>query len=365
MAEVNKKYSKRFVIVFAIALVFFMACIGLISYLVDPFFQFRAKEGTTYFLNPRFVNGGLAKHYDYNTVVMGSSMMQNMNLSILRENDPSVKPVKLSTGGMNYLEMEYLYSFVDKEKAKTIILNLDIPTFNLLFEDMRYPHYLYEDGFVNKLEYLYGYETFVRYVPIDIGLTLYLKDEGHMTPKYHMKTSIENIGNISLDTEYGEGRVKMMYLTGQTVSPQATGEDMVPRMKQRLDTLLSRLEIEKYKDIDYTVILPPYSVLYWYNAKREGYYDTFRDFVNYILEKTEGYENLKIVFFFDAEETADLNHYSDITHFDPVLSDMIMENINNPDYVLNSSNIEERLNRLDSLVNKFTEDNNDWLPKIE
>ena len=363
MTEIKKIYSKRFVILFTIFTIVFMLCIGLISYLVDPFLQFRARPDTTYFLNPRFVNGGLARNYDYNTVVMGSSMMQNMNLSILRKNDPESKPLKLSTGGMNILEMEYLYSFLDKKKTKSIILNIDIPQFNLLYEENRYPTYLYENGIIDRLEYLYSYETFMRYVPIDIGLTLYLKDRSRMTPKYYMKTSIENIGNNTLDTEFSEEEVKRKYLSGMSVSTQVKGDDRMSIMEHRLDTLLMRLDMDKYKNISYTAILPPYSALYWYNAQKEDYYDNFKSFVHYINRSMEKYDNLKILFFFDIDEITDLNHYTDITHFDTVLSDKILENINNPDYILNSSNIDAKLRRMDSLVNKFAEDNKDWLPK--
>lgn len=335
-------------------------CIGLISYIVDPFFQFRAKPGTRYFLNPRFITGGLAKNYDYNTVVLGSSMTQNFNLNILRNIDAESKPVKLSTGGMNCLEMEYIYSFIKKEQVKTFIINIDIPPFNATFEEVRYPQCLYENGIMNKLKYLYGYETFVRFTPIDIGLTIYLKDKKNITPEYDMKTNIDNVGNTSLDVHYGADYVKQLYLSGWTVLEQ-TLKDMQPRMQNRLDSMLARMSPDKYLDAEYIFVMPPYSALYWYYTKQQGYYDEFINFTRYISKSISKYNNARIAFFFDIDEITDLNYYADITHFNPAISDKILKNINNPVYTLDSLNIDYRLQKVDSLVNVFVEQNKDWL----
>jgi len=361
MQASDKKYSsKKYIAVTAIVTLIMLLCIGMISYIVDPFLQFRARPDTRYFLNPRFVNGGLAKNYDYNTVIIGSSMAQNYNLNILREMDPGAKPVKLSTGGMNCIEMEYLYSFVKKEKAKTIIINLDITQFNALFEEIRYPRYLYDDGVLNKLQYLYGYETFVRFAPIDIGLTFYLKDKENISPQYEMKTTIDNVGNTSLDGHYSAEHVKSLYLSGWTVSEQPL-KNMESRMQNRLDTMLMRIAPDKYKDTNFIFVMPPYSALYWHHTKKMGYYDQFTNFTYYLDTAISKYDNARIAFYFDIEEITDLNYYTDITHFSPAISDKILRNINNPDYTLNSSDIDRRLHQVDSLVSVFAEKNKDWL----
>lgn len=361
MQTSKKKYSsKRFITVFSIVFLVALMCIGLISYIVDPFFQFRAKPDTRYFLNPRFVTGGLAKSYDYNTVVLGSSMVQNYNLNILRNISAGYKPVKLSTGGMNCMEMEYIYSFIKKEQVKTFIINIDIPQFNSTFEEVRYPQYLYEDGIINKLKYLFGYETFAQFIPIDIGLTLYLKDKNNLSPEYDMKTNIDNIGNSSLDVHYGADYVKQLYLSGWTVSEQLL-EDMGSRMRTRLDSMLVRMSPDKYPDAEYIFVMPPYSALYWYHTKQQGYYNWFMEFTRYISKSMSKYNNVRIAFFFDIDEITDLDYYADITHFNPVISDKILKNINNPAYTLDSSDIEYRLQKVDSLVNMFVKQNKDWL----
>lgn len=358
----NKYSSKKYIVTTGIVTIIILICIGYISYTVDPFLQFRVNADKHYFLNPRLVNGGLAKNADYNTVALGSSMVQNYNISILRAHDASCNPVKLSTGGMNYMEMEYLYSFIKKDQVSSFIINLDIPQFNLPFEEIRYPKYLYDDGILNKLEYLYGYETCIRFTPIDIGLSIYLKDKTDISPEYRMKTNIDEIGNNSLDNIYNGEYVKQLYLNGTGVSFQVQ-EGMTERMQSRLDSLLSRLEVSKYKSATYTFVLPPYSALYWYHTKKAGYYSQFIDFIHYLEKSIQKYDNARIMFFFDSDEITDLNYYSDISHFSPALSDKILNNIHNEEYLLSSDNINYKIQRLDSLVNSYIEENKDWLPK--
>ncbi|MDR1501699.1 MAG: hypothetical protein LBT43_04515, partial [Prevotella sp.] len=78
----GKKYtSKSFLTAFAISAVLVLFIIGLTCYIVDPFLQFRVNPKSRYILNPRFVNGGLAKNYEYNTALIGSSMVQSFNIS--------------------------------------------------------------------------------------------------------------------------------------------------------------------------------------------------------------------------------------------------------------------------------------------
>lgn len=358
----NRYSPRKYLAISAISFIVLMFCLGMASYLVDPFFQFRVKSDSQYFLNPRFVNGGLAKNYEYNTVVLGSSMVQNYNLSILRKNNDAVKPVKLSTGGMNILEMEYLYSFIKKDEVKACIINIDIPQFNLTSEEVRYPKYLYDNGLMNKLEYLYGYETLIRFTPIDLGLSLYLKNKEDIPLVYKMKTSIDNIGNTSLDGYFSAEHVKELYLNGISVSLQ-DNNGMKERMHNRLDTMFSRMAFEKHKNIQYTLVLPPYSALYWYHTTKAEYKSQFIDFIYYLNNAVKNYDNVKIAFFFDIDEITDLNNYTDITHFSPVLSDKILENIDNPIYKLNSSNIDSRIQRLDSLTSFFIKENSHWLTK--
>lgn len=362
MTEKKNKYSSiKYLKVFILSCIAFLFCIGSVSYIVDPFFQFRVNTDGRYILNPRFVNGGLAKHYDYNTVFLGSSMFQNLDMSVFRDNFPGTKPVKLSSGGMNITEMLYLYSFVQMDSVKDMVINIDMPLFARMDKSMRYPAYLYEDKLINKLKYLYGYETLVQFVPADIGMTLYFKNAEDIPESFKMKTDIDNIGSDRLASVFSADVVKHQYLNNIRGVSYLILDSMNYRMEKNWNETLEKLEIEKYPDINYTFLFPSYSALYWHHTRESGYYHNFMKFVHYFVQSVEKYKNVKVAFFFDREEITDLNHYSDITHFGPLLSDSIALNIYNPKYELTTANIGDKIQRTDSLINSFIEQNRDWL----
>lgn len=364
MNSLDKKYKiSRFLRIFIVAAIISIFLIGLTTYIVDPFLQFRVDSDKKYILNPRFVNGGLAKNYDYNTAIIGSSMIQSFDVSTLRNTYDGMEPVKLSSGGMNLAEMQLLYSIVCEKGTKNIILNIDMPFFNQAGVTSRYPEYLYEDGIINKLQYLFGYEAVIQYIPADLGVSLYFKwKKDNVSPVYIAKTSIDQIGTENYSRTYDAGFVKNAYLTNNTVLYQHT-EGIEERMKNSLESFVQKLEIDKHKDISYTFMFPSYSALYWYHTRRNNYYKQFLDFVYNFTKAVDGYENVRIVSFLDRHEIMDLNYYGDITHFGPVLADSIMKNLFNPKYEVNSSNIESRIHNVDSLVDSYVEKNKDWLPK--
>jgi hypothetical protein len=360
----GKKYtSKGFLTAFSISSVSMLFIIGLTCYIVDPFLQFRVNPKSHYILNSRFVNGGLAKNYEYNTALIGSSMVQSFNISTLRNTYEGMKPVKLSSGGMNLAEMELLYSIVQGRGVKNIIMNVDMPFFNQAGVVSRYPDYLYADGFLNKLQYLYSYEAQIQYIPADLGLELYFKiKNGNLPDVYKMKTNIDLIGTESYAKIYSAEFVKNYYLAGNSVLYQHV-EHMEKRMDNSLTSFIAKLEIDKHKDVNYTFMFPSYSALYWYHTRKHDYYNQFLGFAAKFTRMAEKYDNVRVVSFLDRNEITDLNYYGDVTHFSPALGDTIMTNMFNPEFEINSSNVDAMTHRVDSLVDVFIEKNKNWLPK--
>lgn len=364
--EENKKDPKKFVILFALVSIVVLACIMTVNYIVDPFFQYRVKDNS-YILNPQFSDAGLIKNYDYNAVVLGSSMVQNYNLEILKINHPDLSPLKLTLGGLNLKETKSIDSLIDKNKIHTYIINIDASSFakDVYKEENRFPAYLFREGLIEHIQYLLAYETTVRYTPVDIALGVYLKYETpENVPKLiRNRTSIDNIGNFGDLAIYNNAEgVKHEYLYGFAVSSVET-ENIDARMKNNLDSTLTFLDIKNHPDTEYIFVLPPYSALYWFHTGLNRYYNNYKDFIRTFIRETGKYNNTKVLCFYDLDEITDLNNYSDLTHFNPAMSDKIVENMFTTEYILNTDNVEQRFNKLDSLVNIFFLENKEWLPK--
>lgn len=76
--------------------------LSTVMYIIDPFFQFRVRDNT-YLITGGFVCGGLIKNYDYDTLILGSSMTQNFDMDVFRE-EHGGKPLHVGIGGLEYEE---------------------------------------------------------------------------------------------------------------------------------------------------------------------------------------------------------------------------------------------------------------------
>ena len=217
--KTEKIYNpKKFLIYLSILTVLILSVVATVSYYVDPFFQYRIKDNS-YLLNPQFVNPGLIRNHDYNTVIIGSSMIQNFDLSIIRKKHPNIKPLKAGLGGMSLDEIELLHSLAKKEqKVESFVINIDFNVFDIKALQ-RIPAYLCKDELNHKLQYLLAYETFIRYVPVDILLEKYLANPNvDLSPKMKMKTTIDEVGNFSLDAVYNVEKTQREFLEGFSLS---------------------------------------------------------------------------------------------------------------------------------------------------
>lgn len=338
-----------------------LALIALFIYIIDPFFQYRVRD-KQYILNPIYNNPGIAKHYNYNTVIIGSSMVQNYNLDILKQ-DGVTKPVKLASGAITTSEIIFLFDQSNKEKTNTYIVNIDIIQFNEWMPPFRYPEYLYSGKFLDRLRYHFAYESVMRYGITDAILYPYiaLTDEKDIPEKLKIRYSIEDIGNFKLDAIYNDPeRIKYLYHSGQTVTYPLLYE-MTERIQGNIDNLFKEMHIEEYKDKEFIFVLPSYSALYWHLTRKNGYYRQLMDGIRYLCKQTEKYPNIRVQYFYNLDQITDLSRYSDITHFDPATSDYILSNLRNPEYEITPANMEEWLSELENIVIGFEEENKDWL----
>jgi len=358
----NRKKERLYITTFALICILLLGVIGIVNYWVDPFFQFRVKDNR-YMLNPQFVNAGLIKNYDYNTVIIGSSMVQNYDLSILRK-DSTVKPLKLSLGGLNLREIIYLHSLIGKKEVDTYIVNIDLSLFNVeqRLSENHFPHYLSNNDLLSKMRYLWGYESSVRYTPLDIALGMYLdrSPKNEVPADIRYRTNIDHVGYFAHLSNYNNvPRIKADYLNGNSVSSMKL-KGMDKRMSDNLYSLFNSFDI-KNSQSEYIFVMPPYSVLYWYHTYTHGYYSNFKDFIRMFVREAEKYPNVKVMCFYDIDEITDLRNYSDLTHYSPLLSDKIVNNLFSEKYLVTSENVNEVLTNLDNMVYIFARDNKDWL----
>jgi len=120
-------FKKWTVSAIAALLALVLLLMGLM-YALDPFFQFRVRDNS-YMLNPRYVNPGLIKNHDYDSILIGSSMAQNFDMDIFRQ-ELGGKPLKIAIGGLTALETaEYMELAHSVGKAERYYVCLDLHSY--------------------------------------------------------------------------------------------------------------------------------------------------------------------------------------------------------------------------------------------
>ena len=208
--------SKKWGLSFLCSVIIFTILVCFFVYLIDPYFQYRVRDNQC-FMDVDYVNPGLIKNYDYDTVIIGSCMVQNYDMEKFNEK-LGVNAVKIGTGGLGPKgATQYLSLIYATGKAKNYYINMDLGHFaegynhelaiGMQHKDSMMNEYsfLFKEDPISRLKYSFSYEAWFRFIPVDMGLTAYKALKGTIpSGKLTTKTSIAHLGEWSDDYDYGE-----------------------------------------------------------------------------------------------------------------------------------------------------------------
>lgn len=362
----NKSNSKRFIKLVGVLVGVMVVITAYLGYLLDPNMYYRLAENEVYY-SEAYTTSGTIKNYPAKIAVIGSSMIQNTDMDLIRQlfNE---EPIKYTRSGMNIDEISMLINrAIDtKNEVDKFIVNIDMTMFNTdKYEPYeKFPKYLYNDNKIDDIKYLLGFETWTKFIPFNLVYNMALNIDTPITNKitstFSSVVDLDNMGDWSNGTLFGEDIVKSKYSNNlETVSKQNT-EDMLERMKLKFDKDFYPT-FENNTEKEFMIVLPPYSALMWYEAEKQGYIDKLYDFKTYIVDKFDNLENVTIYDFQDYEGIIDLNNYKDTTHYIPEFNDMIINNIYENKNIINSENIELRIDNLKNLLDNFKNRYKNWL----
>jgi len=302
-----------------------LSCLaGVASFVVwvDPFQQYHLASRYPprfYFLHHRYIDPGLAKNQAYDTVVSGSSIMENTRNDFVARacGGPAVN---LSMPAMSASEQRLmLETAFARRPLRRIIAVLDFNEFSGGIDERQdvagpLPRYLYDRNPFNDLPYLLSWDVLVKSWRIVTGDT---------SEKF---TSDPNAawfwGNVK---RFGREEVlrglDLAHLNARYGQPQRTLEGMRASFDHNLLPLL-----RGHPETEFDLVWPPYSILVWVDfAQRDQLQVTF-DFKRYVFDATRELANVRIVDL-QAERaiTHDLDRYTDLYHFDPAINERLVE----------------------------------------
>lgn len=311
------KNIKRLLIWFALLVAGMLLCVALLVAYVDPFFHYhKPLEGFPYQVdNQLSQNPGMAKHMEYDSVLLGSSMTVNFNTRWFQEL-MGLNTLKLSYSAAYPKDQANIMEIVfdSDHEVKQVFLGIDVITYTGGVEETKYPipEYLYDEKPVNDIYYLLNKDVLLNYIlrpiadpePTDLA-TMYAS---WWTEEY-----------------YNKDWVLLNYAEPAVAEEETNPADFVGRAKLNLETNICPF-IEANPDTEFVIFFPPYSILFWNNVLRENHLEATMEEYRFIANHLNAYDNVELYFFPDREDIVlDLNNYADYSHYHPKFNRFMAE----------------------------------------
>lgn len=308
----KKNPFKKIVIFGGAVTAFVFLIVTALVVIVDPFFHYhKPLAGFPYLVdNQLSQNPGMAKHMEYDSVILGSSMTVNFQTTWFQEL-MGLNAIKLSYSGAfpkdqsNIMKIIFDRADGDRE-VKKVFLGVDVITYTGGVDEVKYPipEYLYDKNPLNDIQYVLNKDVLLNYI---------LRPMADPEP-----TDLSNVyASWWTEEYYSEEWVLHNYEPPEQVEEVMDPEAFVQAIEKNLAQNICPY-IEDNPDTEFVVFFPPYSILFWNDVQRENHLDATITAYRYITNRLNEYENVAVYFFPDREEIiCDLNHYADYSHYHP------------------------------------------------
>ena len=307
----KKMQAKRWLAGFlGIFLAGLAGCMALVIW-VDPFFQYHKPLTWFPYLVDNQVNQnpGLAKHMDYDGILIGSSMTASFNTDWFEEL-MGMKTQKLSYNGSYPKDLSNIMQLVFDAKGdqvKAVYMAVDQPTFSADPEETKFPvtDYLYDDNVFNDVPYLLNKDVLLDYILRPLADR---KDASDWAELYKPWWT---------DEYYNKANVLMYYEAAEEKQEEeALAADY---FKDAVEENLQKNilpYIEAHPETEFYIFYPPYSILFWNDVTREKELEAVIGRLEYMTERLLNYENVHVFNFLGKEDIiCNLNNYADYMHY--------------------------------------------------
>lgn len=323
----STKFLKHFFITVA-ALLF--ACAFLVV-LFDPFFQYhKPLTGLKAVLTDKeYQCTGSLKTFDYDSVIAGSSVAENYNNGWFNEgfHCQSIKAIRSygATADLCYL-LDIAFAH---QELKYVFYNLDPSALSTepetTYELTGCPMYLYDDNYLNDVEYLLNKDVLMEKIPYLIAnSTIGDYDENDSYNWAQWKS-------------FNSDMVLGLYIRKPSISEMKPEDHYEELLTQNIRLLTDR--IEAHPETEFYIFVPPYSMMWWDNLYREGETNAYLYNMQRAMEALIPYENVKFFYFQnDRDIITNLEYYMDTLHFSPEINQYICNCLINDENRLTEEN---------------------------
>ena len=339
-----KKFLKQF---FTGSGILLLICV-LAVIVFDPFFQYhKPLKGLKAVLTDKeYQCTGSLKTFDYDSVIAGSSVSENYNNGWFDQGFgcKSIKAIRSygATADLCYL----LDIAFEHQDLKYVFYNLDpsalVADAETTYELTGCPMYLYDDNYMNDVEYWLNKGVLMEKIPYLIANS-FMGDYDE-----------NNSYNWAQWKEFNSDMILGLYIRKPSISemtPENYYEDI---LRENLELLTSR--ISAHPETEFYVFVPPYSMLWWDNIYREGDTEAYLYNMEQAMKTLLSYKNVKLFYFQnDREVITNLENYMDILHFSPEINHYICDSLIEGKHQINSENYIQNIREMRDLAYETVE----------
>lgn len=340
----SQKFIKRFFIG-SISLLFL--CI-LAVVLFDPFFQYhKPLAGLKAVLTDKeYQCVGSLKTLEYDSVIAGSSVAENYNNGWFDQGF-QCKTIKAIRSYGATADLCYLLDIAfEHQELKYVFYNLDpsalVADPETTYELTGCPMYLYDDNYLNDVEYWLNKGVLMEKIPYLIAHS-FIGD-------YDENDSY----NWAQWKEFNSDMALGLYIRKPSVSEMKPENDYEDVLNENIALLTSR--IKAHPQTLFYVFIPPYSMLWWDNIYREGDTQAYLYNLEKAMEALLACENVRLFYFQNDESViTDLENYMDILHFSPEINHYICDSMIEGKREITMDNYKENISEMRSLAYEITD----------
>ena len=316
----TEKKQKKWFIGTIVGMITVLLLIFGVMLIVDPYFHFHKPiKGLSYRLySERYINDGIAKHFEYDAIITGTSMNQNFKTSQMDKlfGTNSVK-MTFSGGGFEEISDNLETALKSENEVKMVLWGLDYLGLNRDYDYRfyeEYPEYLYDNNPFNDVSYVWN--KTILFEGLINTLLMNLKEEPSTTFDEYS----------SWDSERGWGMVSKYYQRTEEILPmEEVTQEEIDRTTKNIQENLVNL-VNKYPDTEFIFFYTPYSILYWESLYRDGWLDIQLEVERIASEMLLECENVKLYSYFHKTDIMNnIDNFRDKEHYMPEINDMIME----------------------------------------
>ena len=290
-------------------------------------------------ISARKYNSIIAKNFDYDAVILGSSMSQGFKCS---EFDKvfNCESIKMTMPGANFKEISFIAEYAMKYRdIKIAMLDSSVYFFRqkITLEQIPKEHYKEKNHFT-MLKKSLAITDFVQAIDFFIK---FIKGK----VKY---TTRDELYDWNLSNKCGEKYFAKALLYKNTTY-SFFDNNALNNVNENLNKVLIPL-FTRHKDKKFILFFPPYSIMFYRSVDPTLYVKLKSQIIDNLLTMN----NIMIYDFETAFNiTQNFNNYKDVTHYSGRINSWILSEISKGNYLLTKQNKEHQLKLLHDKLSSY------------